>query len=323
MFEVCARMPAEDVVVYTARMAGSADVDSAVAFPVVRDGSRTLLPTRRVARSIAGVARAYGCDRVVFGAAAPLALLARGLRRRTTITHATAITHGHEVWWATVPGARTALRRIGDDVDVVTYVSEFCRARITRALSPSAVARMQRLSPWVDQTRFRPGLDGRVWRVRLGIPANRPVVLAASRLVRRKGHDALIEAWPRVLQDHPDAVLVVVGDGPSRQRLARLSERRGVAGSVVMVPGVAWDHMPQVYAMADVFALPCRTRRWGMEPEAFGIVYLEAAACGLPVITGNSGGAPEAARQVGGIVVDGRDVSAVAAVLIRALTSSR
>ena len=313
---LCDAMPPDEVVVYTARMTGSDAVDGAAAYPIVRDRRRTLLPTRRVAREAEALARRYGCDRVLFGAAAPLGLLAGGLRRRGGIQHVTAVTHGHEVWWARLPVTRQALRRIGAESDVVTYVSAYCRDRIAPALTTDARARMARLSPTVDTTRFRPGLDGSAWRVKLGLSADAPVVLAASRLVRRKGQDTLIRAWPAVVRAVPGACLVVVGDGRARRRLGRLARSSGVGETITFVPGVAWELMPEVYAMADVFALPVRTRLGGLEPEAFGIVYLEAAACGLPVLAGDSGGASEVAALVGGRVVDPHDVPAVAAGVI-------
>ncbi|MBA2774426.1 MAG: glycosyltransferase family 4 protein [Nocardioidaceae bacterium] len=312
-------MPSDELVVYTAAMAGSHDVDTAVAYPVIRDRAGTLLPTRRVARGVQQVARAHGCDRVLFGAAAPLALMARGLKRHAGVVHAMGLTHGHEVWWAKVPVARRLLRRIGDDLDVLTYVSEYCRREIVPALSADAAARMERLSPTVDKERFRLGLDGTVWRRRLGLTDDQPVVLSASRQVRRKGQDTLIKAWPAVLQEHLDARLIIVGDGPSRARLVRLARRRGVSKAVIFVPAVDWSEMPLVYAMADVFALPCRSRLGGLEPEAFGIVFLEAAACGLPIIVGNSGGAPEAALAGESYLVEPTDQAELASVLQRLL----
>lgn len=321
VFSLCEAMPVDDVVVYTARMDGSDQVDDALGFPVVRDSARVLLPTWRVARQVASVARARDCDAVVFGAAAPLGLLARGLRRRTAVRSFTAITHGHEVWWARVPAARQALRRIGDDADVVTYVSEFCRDRIAPALSPAGRARMQRLSPMVDTSRFHPAVDGTAWRRRLGLAGDAKVVLSASRLVRRKGQDVVIRAWPDVVAAEPRAQLVIVGDGPSRPRLGRLARASGVDYTITFVPGMSWDQMPAVYAMADVLALPCRTRLWGLEPEAFGIVFLEAAASGLSLVVGSSGGAPEAAQRTEAEVleVDPRDERSVAQALLTLL----
>jgi phosphatidylinositol alpha-1,6-mannosyltransferase len=106
-----------------------------------------------------------------------------------------------------------------------------------------------------------------------------------------------VRIWPEVLRRFPGAVLVLVGDGPERRRLARMVERRGLGGSVRMVGSVPWEEVPAYLDAGDVFAMPCRTRRWGLEVEAFGIVYLEAAACGLRVVGGRSGGAREAVRR--------------------------
>lgn len=282
----------DDVVVYTSRMQGSAAVDRRLVCHVVRDRSRVLLPTRRVARTASELAREHGCDRVLFGAAMPLGLLAGSLRK-AGVRRLVGLTHGHEVWWATVPGARRLLRRVGHEVDVLTYVSDYCRERIARRLDPEDARSMVRVTPGVDVQLFRPDIDGSPLRRRLGIEDEQPVVVAASRLVARKGHDTLLEAWPRVLRDHPRAVLLIVGSGPARRRISHAASGPQIGGSVRMLLGVGWADMPQVYAAGDVFAIPCRTRLRGLEPEALGIVFLEAAACGLPVIVGRSGGAPE------------------------------
>ena len=312
VLSLCREMPRDRVVVYTASMPGAHLVDAELDFPVVRDRRSILLPSRRVGREVERVFRTYECDEVLFGAAAPLGLLATRLRR-VGARRIVGLTHGHEVWWASVPGTRYLLRRIGDSTDSLTYVSEFCRREIANALSPSAAARMQRLSPTVDTSRFHPGVDGAARRTALGLAPGRPVVLAASRLVKRKGHDTLIKAWPAVLASHPDAVLLIVGDGPRRRVLARMIRRRRLGAAVRMLPGVRWESMPELYAAADVFALPCRTRRFGLEPEAYGIVFLEAAASGLPIVVGRSGGAPETLTPgTAGQVVDPRSIDEVA-----------
>jgi phosphatidylinositol alpha-1,6-mannosyltransferase len=205
-----------------------------------------------------------------------------------------ALTHGHEVWWARVPVARQLLRRIGDSVDVMTYVSEWCRERIAPALSPDAAARMERLSPGVDTERFYPGCGGVEVRRRLGIPTDAPVVVCTARMIKRKGQDTLVKAWPKVLSSHPDARLLLVGDGPNKKAVERLARRLRVTESVIFTGSVPWDEVPAYTDAGDVFAMPCRTRLFGLEPEAFGIVFLEAQACGLPVLAGASGGASEA-----------------------------
>lgn len=308
---LCAGIPADRLVVYTSATPGAAASDADLPYPVIRDGRSTLLPSRRVARNARRLVRHHGCDRVVFGAAAPLGLLSRGLRKEG-VCRIVAITHGHEVWWAKTPVAQQALRRISENVDVLTYVSDYCGEKIAGSLRRGAT-QLTRLSPGVDATRFRPDLDEVLLRDRWGVGPEQPVVLAAGRLVRRKGHDTLVKAWREVQRQRPDAVLVIVGDGPHRHRLKRLIRRADLVESVRLVHDVSWTQMPNFYGAADVFALPCRTRRGGLEPEAFGIVFVEAAASGLPVLVGDSGGAVETVRHgKTGYVVDPRDPLALA-----------
>ena len=290
---LCQHLPADKVVVYTASMPGDLDYDAELPFPVYRDPASMLLPTPAVARRVIDVMRRHGCDRVVFGASAPLGLLAPRLRRAGA-RRMVALTHGHEVWWARVPVARQLLRRIGDSVDVMTYVSEWCRERIAPALSADAAARMQRLSPGVDTDRFYPGCGGAEVRERLGIPADAPVVVCTARMIKRKGQDTLVKAWPEVLRAIPDARLLLVGDGPNRRAVERIVHRLSIAASVIVTRSVPWSEVPAYTDAGDVFAMPGRTRWFGLEPEAFGIVLLEARACALPVIVGDSGGIGDA-----------------------------
>jgi phosphatidylinositol alpha-1,6-mannosyltransferase len=125
----------------------------------------------------------------------------------------------------------------------------------------------------------------------------RPTVVCVSRLVRRKGQDALIAALPLIRSTVPDVALLLVGGGPDRDRLQRLAVREGVAEAVRFVGEVTREQLPSYYAAGDVFAMPCRTRRGGLDVEGLGMVYLEASAVGLPVVAGNSGGAPEAVQE--------------------------
>jgi phosphatidylinositol alpha-1,6-mannosyltransferase len=306
------RLPPEDVVVYTARMEGDRAYDETLGFPVYRDRARTLLPTPRVATRTAQVLRAEGCTSVLFGAAAPLGLLAEPLRAAGA-RRVVGLTHGHETWWARVPGTRQALRRIGEGCDTLTYLGDYTRRHVASALSLEAAARMVRLPPGVDAEVFRPGSGGELVRRRLGIDARRPVVACIARLKPRKGQDTLIRALPEVLRQVPDALLLIVGGGPDRERLQRLTDACGVRDSVIFTGAVPWEHIPPYVDAADVFAMPCRTRRLGLEPEALGIVFLEASATGLPVVVGDSGGAPDACLDgATGYVVDGTSPSAVA-----------
>ena len=286
------RLPTGTVTVYAPAWKGAAEFDTQQPFPVIRHPTSLMLPVPGVARRAAAIAREHGCDSVLFGAAAPLGLITPALRK-AGVTRAVALTHGHEAGWATLPGARTVLRRIGDEVDVVTYLGEYTRVRLARALSPAAAGRMVRLAPGVDVTFFRPGAGGAAVRERLGL-TSRPVVACVSRMVPRKGQDTLIKAWPAVRAQVSGAVLLLVGDGPYAPALKRLAHRLSVSDDVVFTGPVPWPELPSYYDAANVFAMPCRTRRAGLDVEGLGIVYLEASATGLPVIGGDSGGAPDA-----------------------------
>src|SRR5215831_20233048 len=313
------RLPEGSVTVYAPAWAGAAAFDAAQPFPVERHPTSLMLPVPSVARRAARLLKRDGCDTVLFGAAAPLGLLGPSLRRAGA-RRLVAITHGHEAGWAALPGARSLLRRIGDSVDTVTYLGEYTRVRLARALSPAAAARMARLAPGVDPTAFHPGAGGAAIRERLGL-GGRPVVVCVSRLVPRKGQDTLIGAWPQVLAVAADAVLLLVGGGPYAGRLQRLASDIGVAGSVIITGPVPWSELPAYYDAGDVFAMPCRTRRHGLDVEGLGIVYLEASATGLPVIGGDSGGAPDAIRDgESGYVVPGRSVTALADRIIGLVT---
>jgi len=316
---LAAGLPAGSVTVYAPAWPGAAEFDAAQPFPVERHPSSLMLPVPSVARRAARLLRRDGCDTVLFGAAAPLGLLAPALRRAGA-RRLVAITHGHEAGWAVVPGARSLLRRIGDTTDTVTYLGEYTRVRLARTLSPAAAARMTRLTPGVDTSAFRPGAGGAAVRERLGL-GGRPVTVCVSRLVPRKGQDTLIRAWPEVLAAVPDALLLIVGGGRYRAALARLAARIGVAGSVVFAGPVPWPELPAYYDAGNVFAMPCRTRRQGLDVEGLGIVYLEASAAGLPVIGGDSGNAPDAIRPgETGYVVPGRRPVGLVAALVELLT---
>jgi phosphatidylinositol alpha-1,6-mannosyltransferase len=298
---LASRQPAGEIVVYAPAWKGAAAFDAEQPFPVVRHPTSLMLPEPRVLRRAREVAAAESCDRVWFGAAAPLGLLAKPLGLRRSV----ASTHGHEVGWALVPGARQVLGRIGRDVDVVTYLGEYTRAR----LAP-VVPRLERLPSGVDTSLFRPGAGGAEVRRRHGL-SDRPVVVCVSRLVPRKGQDVLIRAMPAIRRRVPEAALLCVGGGPYLSTLQRLARENDV--DVVFTGSVPWAELPAHYDAGDVFAMPCRTRRAGLEVEGLGIVFLEASATGLPVVAGRSGGSPDAVLDgETGHVVDGTAVAVVA-----------
>ncbi|EST23361.1 glycosyltransferase family 4 protein [Streptomyces roseochromogenus] len=298
----------------------TAAFDAEQPFTVVRDRTTMLLPTPQVTRRAVGLLREHGCTSVWFGAAAPLGLMAPALRKAGA-ERLVATTHGHEAGWAQLPAARQLLRRIGESTDTITYLGEYTRSRIATALTPAAAARMVQLPPGVDEKTFHPGSGGDEVRARLGL-TDRPVVVCVSRLVPRKGQDTLIQAMPRILAAEPDTVLLIVGGGPYERDLRRMATETGVGDSVRFTGAVPWSELPAHYGAGDVFAMPCRTRRGGLDVEGLGIVYLEASATGLPVIAGDSGGAPDAVLDgETGWVVRGGDPAEAAARIVPLLAA--
>jgi phosphatidylinositol alpha-1,6-mannosyltransferase len=311
--ELALRLPPDELTVYAPRWDGDAEFDARQPFEVVRHPTSLMIPSPGVSRRAIEIARAKKAEAVIFGAAAPLGLITPALRRGTSITRAIAITHGHEAGWAALPVARQLLHRIGEEVDVVTYLGEYFRVRVASALSREAAARMTRLAPGVDAAAFRPDPKAReAIRQRHGL-GDRPVVVCVSRLVPRKGQDTLIRAWPQVVAQVPDAALLIVGGGSYAGTLRTLAERTRIPHSIILTGAVPADELAAHYCAGDVFAMPCRTRRQGLDVEGLGIVYLEASAAGLPAISGDSGGAPDAVLEgETGYVVPGRDLAALA-----------
>ncbi len=315
-----AQLPAEELVVYAPRWRGDSHIrfDAEQHYEVVRHPTTLMVPTPFVARRAAKLVEKYECDSVWFGAAAPLALLAPTVRRAGA-RRVLASTHGHEVGWSMLPGARQALRRIGEHTDAVTYVSKYTRGRFASAFGPHAA--LEHLPSGVDTDVFRPDPAARAeLRARYGL-GDRPTILCLSRLVPRKGQDQLIRALPAIRRSIDGAVLVIVGGGPYAERLQALAHEWGVGDHVVFTGGVPAAELAAHHTIADVFAMPCRTRGAGLDVEGLGIVYLEASATGVPVIAGRSGGAPETVvEHETGLVVDGTSVDAVAQSVITVLS---
>ena len=309
------RLTGHELAVYAPRWRGAQEYDAAAPFAVVRHPGTLMLPVPAVRDRMRALIAEHAIDTVWFGAAAPLALLA-GQARRAGAARVIASTHGHEVGWSMLPLARSALRRIGDGCDVVTYISDYTRDRFAPAFGPHAV--LEHVPPGVDASRFAPDPAARErLRERYGL-ADRPTVVCLSRLVPRKGQDMLIRALPTIRERVPDTALVIVGGGPYLETLQALAREQDV--DVTFTGGVPSAELPAHHAMADVFAMPCRTRGRGLDVEGLGIVFLEASATGVPVIAGRSGGAPEAVRDgETGFVVDGRSVTEIADAVSRVL----
>ena len=316
-------LPKDSVVVYTSSQTETSEYDRSWfedhGVEVIRDRAKVLLPTPRVSRAVQKVAIRTGAEIVCFGAAAPLALLAKGLRR-VGVDRIVAISHGHEVWWAKVFPFSLAIRRIGHSVDVLTYLGDFTKHEISKALSPTSHSAMVRLAPGIDIEHFCPENGGSVFRSELNLEAKK-VIVSVGRLVKRKGQDKLIEALPSIREAIPNAHLLFVGQGSYEKYLKNLVMREGVENSVTFVGRVRFADLPKYFCVGDVFAMPSRSRFAGLEVEGLGIVYLEASSCGLPVIAGRSGGAPDAVIEgETGLVVDGNDVKEISQAIINLLS---
>jgi phosphatidylinositol alpha-1,6-mannosyltransferase len=305
-----AGMGTHQLTVYAPRWKGAEAYDEVTAgYQVVRHPGTLMVPEPSVDSRMRALIKSEEIETVWFGAAAPLALLAPRARHAGA-RRIVASTHGHEVGWSMLPVARSALRRIGDGTDVVTFVSRYTRGRFASAFGPHAA--LEHLPPGVDADRFRPDPGARTeLRDRYGL-GGRPTVVCLSRLVPRKGQDMLIRALPQIRRRVDGAALVIVGGGPYLDTLRTLAADHDVTDHVVFTGSVPAAELPAHHAVADVFAMPCRTRGAGLDVEGLGIVYLEASATGVPVVAGLSGGAPETVLDgKTGRVVNGRSVEAI------------
>lgn len=318
------RRPFGQTIVYTSWQDNAASYDaewrSKFGVEVIRDRSKILLPTPRVALALRKIIRTRGITTAAFGAAAPLGLLSASMKR-AGVKRSVALTHGHEVWWAKVFPFNLLLRRIGSTVDVLTYLGEFTRSAISKALTSNAERAMVKIAPGIDTDHFFP-TDASILRRSLGLE-DKKVIVSVGRLVHRKGQDYLIQSMPLILHQVPNAHLLLVGQGPYLEHLQKLVKEHGLESSVTFIGRVDYKELPQYLCVGDIFAMPSRSRLMGLEVEGLGIVYLEASSCGLPVLAGNSGGAPDAVKQrETGLVVSGTDEKQIASVAIELLKNS-
>jgi phosphatidylinositol alpha-1,6-mannosyltransferase len=322
LWELWRRLPPESFAVLTSPYDGAPAFDREQAFEVVRTLEPVLLPSPLMVARVERMATRFGADFVVVDPAVPLGLIGPSLSRPYV-----PVLHGAEV---TVPGrlplSRNLLGRVLRGAAMVVsaggYPEEEGRRAAGERFPPVA-----RIPPGVDVQRFAPLSASAIGAVRssLGLSTAGPLVVSVSRLVPRKGMDVLIEASARLRRSgrHPDLTVAIAGSGRDRQRLDRLIARTGAP--VKMLGRVTDEMLPMLYGAADVFALCCRSRWWGLEQEGFGIVLLEAAAAGVACIAGSSGGAAEAVDHgVTGLVVDDpEDVAQVADALERLLSDEQ
>ncbi len=299
LWELWRRLPPDDVCVLTRSHPGGAEWDAKQDHRVVRSPRRFLLPTPEMAAEIADLVDEVGAELVLYDPAVPLGALAPRLPHPYGV-----ILHGAEVTVpGRLPGAKQVLAGVLREARVVVAAGRYSVSEAERAAGGPLPAVI--VPPGVDVERFEPLDEARRLeaRRRFGLPVDAPVVVSISRLVPRKGMDVLIEASARLADRHRGLTLAVAGTGRDRARLDRLIGRTGAPAR--LLDRVPDSDLPDLYGCADVFAMVCRRRWAGLEQEGFGIVFLEAAAAGVPQLAGDSGGAAEAVKHGRtGLVVD-------------------
>jgi phosphatidylinositol alpha-1,6-mannosyltransferase len=320
------RLPKNSVTVYTSSQGDTSDYDAHwlrdFGVVVIRDRTKILLPSPRVTRAVRNLAKSGEFDVACFGAALPLAVMANTLRK-AGITRVVSLSHGHEVWWAKVFPFNLAVRRVGQTLDAMSYLGDFTRRAISRSLSPTAQKAMVHIAPGIDVSHFSPQPDSVQLRHELNLDEKK-VIVSVGRLVHRKGQDRLIEALPEIKSKIPNAHLLFIGEGPHRAKLESLVKENRLEDSVTFIGRLPYKELPKYICVGDLFAMPSRSRFFGLEVEGLGIVYLEASSCGLPVVAGNSGGAPDAVLDgKTGLVADGTNIHEIAVAIVSILADPK
>lgn len=298
LWEWWRRLPPESFAVLTSPHEGTAEFDAAQPYRIERTREPVLLPHPFMVRRIDAMAREVGADLVVLDPAVPLGLVGPSLALPYDV-----VLHGAEV---TVPG------RLPVTKQVLGHVLRNARHIVAAGGYPAAEAEhaagrslpITVVPPGVDVDRFHPlSADERIAaRRRFGVPDEAELIVGISRLVPRKGFDTAIRAVARMRASRPDLVLAISGGGRDDHRLRHLAA--DLDAPVLFLGRVPNDDLPALYGCADVYTMLCRNRWGGLEQEGFGIVFVEAAACGVPQVAGDSGGAAEAvADGQTGIVV--------------------
>jgi phosphatidylinositol alpha-1,6-mannosyltransferase len=319
------RAPKGSIIVYTSSQGDTTSYDQGwlrdFGVEVIRDRSKILLPSPWVARRVKKVVKRDSIKQVFFGAAAPLGVMARGLRKKGVL-NIVALTHGHEVWWAKLWPFSSAISFIARNVDHLTYLGEFTKNEISKALSPKEKMKLIKIAPGIDTDHFAPVPSSARLRRDLGL-ADKKVIVSVGRLVHRKGQDILIQSMPEVLAKHPTAHILMVGEGPYRKELTKMVSELNLIDAVTFIGRIQYKELPRYICAGDIFVMPSRSRLAGLEVEGLGIVYLEASSCALPVIAGRSGGAPDAVDEgVTGYSVDGTSPLEVSKAIVRLFDDS-
>ena len=316
------KLDGSQISIYTSAQPGDGEFDEELArkfkLAIYRDKSKILLPSPRVIREVKRVMKLHGSQIVWFGSAAPLGLMATNLRKAGA-RRIVGLTHGHEVWWAKLFPFNLAIRKIGNSFDALTFLGSFTKDAMKSAIGKRA--ELIQVAPGISTSLFKPGQKPAALMAKYQIE-DRPTLICVGRLVHRKGQDKLIAAMPKIKEAIPNAQLLFVCSGPRAEYLQRAITKLDLAEDIKLLGRVKYEELPAHFLLGDVFVMPSRSRLFGLEVEGLGIVYLEASASGLPVIAGDSGGAPDAViPNKTGLLVDGRDTESIATACIKLLSN--
>ena len=297
----------DEVTVVTRHQLGGKEFDARQSFEVLREPVNTMLPTLHLLRRLRILVRNRGIEAVHFPSALPLGIMGS----RLGVPYAVSVHGGEFLLASRLPTVRSLLRLVCKGGSVMLPESSFAEALIRRFLGNDI--RLRRVTCGVEPHRF-----GSKAAPPAGPVARGPVILSVSRLVARKGFRTLIKCLPLVHRRHPDAHLLIVGGGPDLDRLKTMTSSGGVESSVTFAGPQPWDEIPRYYSAGDIFALPTRARFWGTETEGLPLVFVEAAAAGLPLVGGDVGGVRDAVREgETGYIVDGSNPEETAQAIIK------
>jgi phosphatidylinositol alpha-1,6-mannosyltransferase len=317
LWEWWRRLPPDSFAVLTSPYEGSSDWDAEQPFHIERIKEKVLLPRPKMVRQINEMANRVGADFVVLDPAVPLGIVGPYLDLPYYV-----VLHGAEVTVpGSLPGSRAVLGRVLRNAEHVIAAGGYPAREAIRAARRDLPVTI--VPPGVDTARFIPLTQEQKddARNRWGIELDAEMILGLSRLVPRKGFDTVIKAVSELAVDHPKIKLVIAGKGRDRKRLERLASK--LAAPVQFLGRVPDEDLPALYGSADVMSMMCRNRWLGLEQEGFGIVFLEAASCGVPQVAGESGGAAEAVVDgvTGRVMAEPKDASATARAINSLLNS--
>ena len=307
LWEIYRRLPQEEVTVLCTPYENCEAFDVKQTHKIIRTKQRVLLPTPQLAKEIQSIIKKRNIDFVLFDPAVPVGMLGPKIGTPYGV-----ILHGAEVTIpGRIPGLRQILRKVLRNSQLVVTAGQYSTEEAERAAKTSLPVVI--VPPGVDDKRFRPLTpQQRVYaRSKYNLNEADEVILTLSRLVPRKGMDVLIKACADLKASRPRLKLLIAGTGRDQRRLENIAKRK--EAPVTFLGHIPDEDIPNLYGLADLFSMLCRVRWGGLEQEGFGIVFLEAAAAGIPQLAGKSGGAGEAVLEAmtGKVVSSPKDVDSV------------